>query len=350
MSGFPKILVIRRDNIGDLVCTTPIFRALRERYPEAYIAALVNSYTWLVLENNPDIDMVFFYTKAKHRALGISIFRVYWERLRLILRLRRMRFDYIILAAPGFLLRVLRLARLIRARHIIGFTDPARRGTHYIDMGVDYPPSHPGHETEDVFRVLTPLGIHAPPPPTRVMTQPDEVAMVEALIRPQGWPAGAMRVAVHISARKPSQRWPTKRFIQFMKRLNRTYDATFVLLWSPGDEKNPLHPGDDAKAREIIEALEGFPVVACPTYQLAQLIAALSLCDYVVCSDGGAMHLAAALAKPILCFFGKSDSVRWHPWAVPHVLLQPTTQDVADISVDEAAEGFQKLLVSLNRA
>lgn len=350
LSGFPKILVIRRDNIGDLVCTTPIFRALRERYPAACIAALVNSYTWLVLENNPDIDRVFAYTKAKHRAHGISIFRIYWERLRLILRLRRMRFDYVILAAPGFLPRVLRLARLIRARHIVGFTDPARRGTHCIDMGVDYLPPHPRHETEDVFRVLAPLGIHGPPPPARVMTQPDEVAMVEALIRWQGWPTGALRVAVHISARKPGQRWAAERFIELVKCLHRMHSACFVLLWSPGDEKNPLHPGDAAKAREIIGALEGVPVTACPTHQLRRLIAALSLCDCVVCSDGGAMHLAAALGKPILCFFGNSDSVRWHPWRVPHVLLQPATLNVADISVDEAVEGFQKLLAAFNRA
>ena len=30
-----KILVVRKDNIGDLVCTTPLIHALRERYPKA---------------------------------------------------------------------------------------------------------------------------------------------------------------------------------------------------------------------------------------------------------------------------------------------------------------------------
>ncbi len=349
MSGTLKILIIRRDNIGDLVCTTPLFRALREHHPEAYIAALVNSYTRAVLENNPDIDAVFAYTKAKHRARGTGIFRIYWDRLWLILQLRRMRFDYVILAAPGFLPRVLRLARLIRPRHIIGFTDPAQRGMHYIDMGVSYLPSLPRHEAEDVFRLLEPLGIHGAPPPALVVAQPEEVTGVEAMLRQQGWATGALRIAVHISARKASQRWPAERFIQLIKRLHKTCNATFVLLWSPGDEENPLHPGDDAKAREIVGALEGVPVMACPTHQLARLVAALSLCDCVVCSDGGAMHLAAALSKPILCFFGNSDSVRWRPWAVPHVLLQPSSLNVIDISVDEAAEGFQKLLASLKR-
>ena len=37
----PKILVVRRDNIGDLVCTTPLLHAIRLRYPAAYVAVLL---------------------------------------------------------------------------------------------------------------------------------------------------------------------------------------------------------------------------------------------------------------------------------------------------------------------
>ncbi|PIV80965.1 hypothetical protein COW53_06815, partial [bacterium CG17_big_fil_post_rev_8_21_14_2_50_64_8] len=47
---------------------------------------------------------------------------------------------------------------------------------------------------------------------------------------------------------------------------------------------------------------------------------------------------------PILCFFGKSDATRWHPWGGPHVLLQPPSLDVKDISVAEALSGFGHLL------
>ncbi len=51
-----RILVIRRDNIGDLLCTTPLLSALRRRFPEAWIGALVNSYTAPVLAGNPDVE------------------------------------------------------------------------------------------------------------------------------------------------------------------------------------------------------------------------------------------------------------------------------------------------------
>ena len=57
--GNPRILVIRRDNIGDLVCTLPLFRALRRQLPEAHLAALVTSYTAAVLDGNPDLDAIY---------------------------------------------------------------------------------------------------------------------------------------------------------------------------------------------------------------------------------------------------------------------------------------------------
>ena len=54
----PRILVIRRDNIGDLACTTPLLRALRSQLPDAYLAALVTQYNAAVLAGNPDLDAV----------------------------------------------------------------------------------------------------------------------------------------------------------------------------------------------------------------------------------------------------------------------------------------------------
>ncbi len=120
-------------------------------------------------------------------------------------------------------------------------------------------------------------------------------------------------------------------------------EADFLLLWSPGAADHPRHPGDDAKARRILDAAGKLPLIAYPTRELKDLAAALSLADHVICSDGGAMHIAAALGKPILCFFGDSDARRWHPWGVPYRLLQPDSRDAADISVAQALQAFHAL-------
>jgi ADP-heptose:LPS heptosyltransferase len=339
-----KILVVRRDNIGDLVCTTPVIAALRSRFPEARICALVNSYNLPVLENNPDIDEVFAYTKAKHRPPGKSIIANYWDRFRLLLRLRRERFDYAIIAAPGFWPRVVRTLSWIKTRHIIGFTEEGRPGIEHIDMAVPYSRERPMHEVEDIFRLLAPLGIQSPPPPARLTPSPSKVMRAQQKLKQHGLLAARMLLGVHISARKPSQRWPVEKFIELIKKLHEKYDANFVLLWSPGGADNPMHPGDDSNAQAIMTQLAGFPIIAYPTGDLGDLIGALSLCNEVICSDGGAMHIAAALGKPIVCFFGKSDVTRWHPWGVPYELLQPRSLDVKDISVGEVMVAFEHLL------
>ncbi|MCE5181804.1 MAG: glycosyltransferase family 9 protein [Anaerolineaceae bacterium] len=340
-----KFLVIRRDNIGDLVCTTPVFRALREHYPDACICALVNSYTSSALENNPDINEVFVYTKAKHRPSGKTIPGVYWDRLRLLLQLRRQRFDYVILAGPAFQERMLWFTRMLKPKHIVGFIQEGKRGIRHIDIGMPYHPvPKPIHEVEDTFRLLAAIGIESPPPSLQIVANPAKISTVQQLIDQQQWPPDAFRLGIHISARKPSQRWPTSHFVALIRKLHQTHNAAFILFWSPGAETNPMHPGDDAKAKEIIDALPDIPVLAYPTHELGQLIAGLSLTQVVVCSDGGAMHLAAGLGKPILCFFGKSESMRWHPWKVPYVLLQPQSLDAKDISVEETCNGVEKLL------
>jgi ADP-heptose:LPS heptosyltransferase len=345
----PSFLIIRRDNIGDLVCTTPLFRALRERFPSARICALVNSYNAAVLQGNPDIDEVFSYTKAKHRPTGQSVAGVYFDRIKMLAKLRAMRFDYAILAAPGFQERSLLLARMIGPRHILGFTERTKRASRHVDTGVPFVFLPHLHEAEDVFRLLQPLGIIGTPPAASVYADKAEAGRAHSLLAQVGEGA-RLTIGIHISARKPSQRWPIERFSKLIRSLQEQHDARFMLFWSPGDEQNPLHPGDDGKALKIMAALKDVPILAYPTHRLEALVAGLSLCDAVVCSDGGAMHLAAGLGKPILCFFGQSDAMRWHPWGVPYVLLQPESREVKDISVAEALAGFGELGRSTNPA
>lgn len=336
-----KFLVIRRDNIGDLVCTTPLVHALRGRYPRGRICFLVNSYNRPVVENNPDIDAVYDYTKAKHRDRGESLLGVYWRRMRLMHALRRERFDYAIIAGAHFLPRALGLARAVRPRHIVGFTEPGRRGVGHIDVGVPYTLPHPMHEVEDVFRLLRPFGIEGPPPPMRV--HPAAAAAAEAALAARGL-ARTHVIGVHVSARKTSNRWPAERFVALIRALHRRYGASFMLFWSPGSASNPRHPGDDEKAQAILAGLQGLPVLPFATEQLDRLMAGLACCHQVICSDGGALHIAAALGKPIVCFFGKSDATRWYPWGVPHQLLQPESNEVGDIEPAQAEAAFVKLL------
>ena len=163
LESAPKILIVRRDNIGDLVCTTPLIAALRRRFPDGWLGALVNSYNAPVLDGNPDLDAVFVYTKAKHRGADQSLPGILWRRLLMMRRLRRMQLDDVIVATTSPQPRVVRLARWLKPKRIIGF------GTvEGLDVALpvdDRPP-----EAERVSRAAV-YGIAGPLPACRVSHQ-----------------------------------------------------------------------------------------------------------------------------------------------------------------------------------
>jgi len=338
-----KILVIRHDNIGDLILTTPLFRALRERFPDAQIHALVNSYNVPILQNNPDLNQIYVYTKGKHRAPGSSLLVNHWRRLLLILKLRSMRYDTVIVANWGYHPRLLRPARWIAPGSIIGFV-PSRTKISGITHGISINAA-PRHSVEKAFFLLSPLGIEGPPPPLRLLPTLEEKSRARDLLRSQAWfRDDRPTIGVHISSRKELQRWPWEHFSEFIKRRHAKTGCQFMLFWSPGDENNRMHPGDDQSAASIIAATAGLPLLPYSTDRLESLIGGLSVCDAMVCSDGGAMHVGAGLGLPILCFFGDSVAKNWHPWGVPYELLNPTTRNVKDITVDDADAACERLL------
>ncbi|UCV03839.1 glycosyltransferase family 9 protein [Dechloromonas denitrificans] len=337
-----KILIIRRDNIGDLICTTPLFEAIRRQYPQAYIAALVNSYNAPAIDGNPHLDAIFAYTKGKHAA-GEPVWQAYLRRAKLLWQLRRMNFDYVVLASSGFAARSLKLARLLAPKHIVGFVTK-KNSSARIDLAIPHGKDGPLHETEDIFRLLVPLGIAGEIPGLTVRADGDLAARLHGQLPAVVALGDGPLVALHISARKEKQRWPVERFSELAHRLHEPHAARFLVFWSPGDENNPFHPGDDGKAARLLAALSDLPVAPMRTEHLSELIAGLSLCDAAVLSDGGAMHVAAGLGKPLVCFFGNSSVERWHPWGVPYELLQKPSRDVSDISVDEAVDAFGRLL------
>lgn len=336
-----KILIIRRDNIGDLICTTPLFEAIRRRHPQAYVAALVNSYNEPAIHGNPHLDAVFAYTKGKHAA-GESVLSAYLRRIKLLWQLRRMKFDYVILATSGFAARSLKLAKMLAPAHIVGFVTD-RAASSRIDCAIHHGEGGGLHETEDMFRLLPPLGIVPPIPRLTVVPDASLAANLRAALPGEIVGGAGPLVALHISARKEKQRWPIERFAELAHRLHAEHAARFLLFWSPGDASNPFHPGDDDKAARLLASLNDLPVAPIRTEHLSELIAGLSLCDAAILSDGGAMHVAAGLGKPLVCFFGNSSAERWHPWGVPYELLQKPSRDVSDIDIEEACTAFGRL-------
>lgn len=312
----PRILVIRRDNIGDLACTTPLIDGLRARWPGAHLAALVTTYNAEVLARNPALDAVYVYEKLKHRREGLWSYvrsRLAQER-----QLRRERWDAVLVPAPGP--QALKMAHGLRPGQVLASPTTFRKGL---------------HEVERTFELGRALGVAGAPGPMRVYPDPERTRALAPLTG-----AGPC-FAVHMSARRATQQWPLERYSALCGALSER--GRVMLLWAPGARDDPRHPGDDAAAQEVLRRAASPGVVPLPTPDLATLIAALSRASLVVCPDGGAMHLAAALGKPVVALFGDSPVERWRPWGVPHRVLRPETKDLADLPLEPVLEACRGL-------
>lgn len=336
----PRILVIRRDNIGDLVCTTPLLGALRERFPDALIAALVNSYNRDVLDGHPSLDELYAYEKAKHRAPGRSLLDTYLDRWRLFRTLRQAKFDYAILAGLDPQGHSLRLARFAGAARTVGFVESGR--TAGVDIALPYGDGQRLHEVQDTFRLLHPFGIVGGPPSLKVVAHREDIE--RAMRRIATLHAKGPVIALHLSARKPSQRWSADRFVALSNALAERHDCKLVLLWAPGEATNPRHPGDDDKARQVANETSHLQRIAHPTETVRSLAGVLAACDFFIGADGGAMHLAAGLGKPVVALFGDSSPSRWRPWGVNSEVIQTTSRNVCDITEDMVVSAFGRLL------
>ena len=309
-----RVLLVRNDNVGDLVCSIPAICLVRERLPEAEIRLVVNSYNAAVVEPLTPrwVDRCVIYTKTKHSGLNPA------QATRLVqfyAGLLAWPCDAAFLLVGGESRQARAFARWARARRVFGY-----------GAGTEGPAWQEGlHEVEYRWRLVAQaLGVSAPPP-----------AEIGYPIR-----AAGNRVALQMTSRKPGNRWPAARFAELARGMADSLGARVLLFWSPGDVATPTHPGDDAKAAEIA-SLAGDAVEPAPTRTLRDLIARLAECCAMVTPDGGAMHLAAAMGVRVLALFGASAPARWRPWTTKAVVLQSPTQTLDDLSVREVLAAWK---------
>lgn len=334
-----NILIIRRDNIGDLVCTTPLIEGIKIAWPGANLHLLINNLTQDVVINNPHIDQIYVYKKAKHKAKHETTLGVYFDRLRLFFRLRKIKFDAVILANPTPCKYSLQLAKMAGARHIIG-ADSGLPGIHHPFSKRDFQGKH---QVEHTFSYLSAISDQEVAiPPVRVwLTDAERQNAQQRIVALL--PADKRVIAVHISSRSPKRRWPLERYAEIIQRLCGEMQATVLIFWSPQGTLGPDDIGDEQRAQQLLALCQNENVALYPTNSVRDLLAAFSHCELVLCSDGGQMHLAAALEKKMVVFFGDTDQEIWRPWSGQYQILQSESGDCVDIAVDDVWQKMQAM-------
>jgi heptosyltransferase-3 len=335
MSPTHKILIIKRDKIGDLILTTPLFALIKSQLPTAELHLLANTYNGWVVENDSHIDKLWLYPRAKEN--GRSSLQAAFTQARQLMTLRHQRFDWIIVAgsyaskranwrARWIATNKTRIAAYCDAATASGITDPLR-------------PPNGGHEVERMADLLRPLGINVSAlPPPHIEPPSSWISEANDFLAVRGLAANGY-VMLGIGARRRARQPSAAQILRWSRAIHERHGLATVFTWTPGSRDDNGYPGDDDIAAEVLaQATEWLH-----PYRgtLGTVVGLTWLARTSLFPDSGLMHIAAASPGGVTGLFTASPE-QWGPRGPRARVL------IAGESVDRLADDVVLTALDLN--
>jgi ADP-heptose:LPS heptosyltransferase len=297
-SRVPRVLVIRRRYLGDIVLLGSVLRNLRLHWPSAWLAVLTEPAYAGVLRLNRDADAALTFPKG---AAG-------W--LKFVRHLRKIGFTHvldfdntdrtaIVTAVSGASTKATFDRELIPFRYRWAYTHVAKVTNAFYD-------SH--HITDTYLALPAALGVPIRSHEVKLVPRADDLAAAQKMV-----PRGGNKVLVHPGTRSSYRVWPVERFAEVCDRLQDKLGAQVFV--TAGANEQPLLAQIRAQARSHLVPLGA----AKNPGALAALIAQF---DVFLCHDSGPMHIASAVGTPVVALFGSQNATIWRPLGQRHTILQ----------------------------
>ncbi len=317
-----SILIVRQHNqLGDMLCAVPVFRALRQRFRDAHITLVASPVNHDVVLNNPYLDEIISYDK-------VSYFRSPKGFWRFCKKLREREYDLAIVpstvavSVTSDAIAYLSGARIrIGANSIDGRKNPS--GFLFnVRVDLDWRNQSLKHQTERNLDIVRPFSIDTGDLSPVIRLTDEERKFADEFIEKNIGDKMTV-IGIHPGAGKESNRWSAERFAQLADKLAQKFNA--LILVSQG-------PVDDLLVAAMIEELSCQYVVLKPIREVAAVISKLSL---FVTNDTGIMHVAAAMNTPVLSLFGPTDPLQWAPVGRRNKYILGRCENVNSITVDK---------------
>ncbi len=306
-----KILVIKRDKLGDLLLATPMLERLKEKLPGAEIHLLATDYNAWVVSGNTDIDRLWVSRRVRHA--GRVRLTAAFDHVIQDFALRRARFDWVIVAngedSPRATTRGLAAHG---ARCIAYCNDPSR----YPRLSDPLPLRNDLHESERMLAMLGPIGIDATsetPLPKYLL--PENAAVFARRWMERNGLQSREYVVLGLGARRPKKQPSTEQILRWCAHFKQSLGLDTVFIWTPGSSDNPLYPGDDEVAQPVLD--RKIPYIHPFRGPILEALGLIWGARASLFPDSGLMHFAAASPGGVLGFFAETDvspsPVQWAP-------------------------------------
>jgi heptosyltransferase-2 len=306
-SSIRKVLVIRLDRIGDMVITTPIFRALKEKWPDVQVTALTNPVNKNIVINNPFIDCILVYDRENmHKSLN--------SRLIFFRSIREKKFDLVIDPYLDYELKTSFITRFVGNRFRLGF-EFAGRGIFY---NIRYNPNvfpvstEKRHMIDYDLDLLTHIGIETQKRQPEIFLSTNEKENAFKLLKEAGADPESKIIGIHPGGNYQSQRWPVKRFAAISDHLITNYDVKVILFAGQAE-------------KQLLSEFRGYAVntpIFLEDLSLREFMSTLSHCSLFLCNNSGPLHIAAALNIPTVSTMGPTIPYHWWPYGKDHIVLR----------------------------
>ncbi|MDD5116130.1 MAG: lipopolysaccharide heptosyltransferase II [Candidatus Omnitrophica bacterium] len=295
--SFRRILIVRTDRIGDVLLSTPVIKALRQKYPQAYISMLVSPYARDIVEGNPYLDEVIIYDKdGKHRS---------WVRsLKFAGYLRKKRFDLAVILHPANRVHILTFLAGIPRRlgydRKFGFLNNLKRA-HTKQQGLM-------HEAEYNLDLLKELGVEGDARELFIPIRPESEKWVDEFFAACGIKKTDRLLAVNPGASCPSKIWPQDNFAHVAGILARRHNFKVLILSGPKDT---------TLAGLVARKIGAQAINLSGKTSVSNLASVLKRCSLFISNDSGPVHIASSLGVPVISIFGRNQPGlsprRWGP-------------------------------------
>ncbi|MCE5314276.1 MAG: glycosyltransferase family 9 protein [Armatimonadota bacterium] len=288
-----RILIVKLSAIGDVLMATPAARAVREAYPNSYIAWIVERKSADIVLGNPYLDEVIVWDRTKSPGLIRGAARFIKSIAGLSRELRARKFD-VCVDLQG-LLRSAGVCLVSGAKRRIGFSDGAE-GSVYLYHETYDPGGDEVNAQQRNLDLLKTIGVRSTNTAMHMPVGDDDRVFAKEFFEASGID-GQKVVAFCPATTWVNKHWTPEGWSQVADLLHDKYNTRSLILGSKADID---------LAGRIVDGAKCQPIVSAGKTTLKQAGALMERCLAVIGVDTGLLHMSVALDRPTVGLFGAS--------------------------------------------
>lgn len=288
--GVPRILVVPIiSRVGDIVCTTPVFRQIKYSFPHAHLSVVAAHKVFGIIKNNPRINTLIDFNAPR--------FHGWCGRGRFFLSLFSGTYDVVcsLGTSPLGTISALAGAAPIRVKTCVHQPFFFERCTDWLNTHcIRYKPG--SFLQKHYLSLLSVIGIDASEPVKEVYTnEAGDKKAAEYIVHSFSIFPKPL-VGITVSAGNRIKEWPLERFAEVADALVERFGARVIFIDSPANR---------ARADGTIRLMRTKEAAAVAThFSLEDLPSLVKLLSAFIAVDTGTIYIAHALGVPLIDIIG----------------------------------------------